>query len=367
MTEDRVYEFTAEKLDVGYDEKPIIRDITFRLRRGEILTLIGPNGAGKSTILKSITRQLRLLGGTATIGGKQLHTMSGKELARRQAVVLTERIRPEMMTCREIVSTGRYPYTGTLGLLSDEDRKKVTDALIKVQALDLADRDFNEVSDGQRQRILLGRAICQEPELIILDEPTSFLDVRHKLEFLTILRSMAKQQGMSVIMSLHELDLAQKISDRVLCVNGPVIDRYGTPEEVFTSDYIRTLFGIESGSYNALSGSMELPPPAGTPEIFVIAGGGSGIPEYRRLQRAGIPFATGILPENDIDYAAAVHMATRVIAAPAYRDIPKKTFEEAARCLLVCRRVLCPLKQFGPHNRENERLRALALDKGLII
>ena len=363
---DRIYEFTAEKMDVGYDGKPLIREITFHLKKGEILTLIGPNGAGKSTILKSITRQLKLLGGVVTIDGKQMNALSGNELARKQAVVLTERIRPEMMTCREVVSTGRYPYTGTLGLLGEEDKKKVTQALQKVHALELEEKDFNAISDGQKQRVLLARAICQEPELIILDEPTSFLDIRHKLEFLSILRRMVQEQGVSVIMSLHELDLAQKISDRILCVNGPLIDRCGTPEEIFTADYIQNLYSIPSGSYNALFGSMELPPPEGAPQIFVICGGGSGIPIFRRLQRAGIPFAAGILQENDTDYTAARHLATRVISTAPYQDISQETYQEAAQCLQSCRQVLCPLTTFGPHNQMNKDLKDLAIQKKLL-
>ena len=120
-----------------------------------------------------------------------------------------------------------------------------------VHAWDLKDRDFTAISDGQRQRILLARAICQEPEIIILDEPTSFLDIRHKLELLAILKKMVLEKQMTVIMSLHELDLAQKISDQVICVHGDHIEKYGAPEEIFTSDYIRKLYGITRGSYNA--------------------------------------------------------------------------------------------------------------------
>ncbi len=348
--------FYTEEMTVGYDGKPLIRDIRIELDRGEILTLIGPNGAGKSTILKSITRQLKLLGGCVWLDGQQMRQMAGKEIARRQAVVLTERIRPELMSCEDVVATGRYPYTGNLGILSAADHAKVRAAMETVHAADLAKRDFNAVSDGQRQRILLARAICQEPELIVLDEPTSFLDVKHKLEFLEILKQMVRERNVAVIMSLHELDLAQKISDQLLCVKGEHIERHGTPEEIFTSDYICDLYDISAGSYNAAFGCVELPPAQGKPEVFVIAGGGSGIPVYRRLQREGIPFITGVLQENDIDYPVACDLAAEVVKERAFEPIGKEAYALALVKMRQCREVLCPLQTFGAMNRRNEEL-----------
>ena len=229
---------------MGYDGKPLIREINIQLKKGEILTLIGPNGAGKSTILKSITRQLATISGTVYLDKEKMAKMTNKEVSQKLAVVLTERMRPELMTCEDIVATGRYPYTGTLGILSAEDKTKVKKSMETVHAWDLKDRDFTAISDGQRQRILLARAICQEPEIIVLDEPTSFLDIRHKLELLTILKQMVLDHQLTVIMSLHELDLAQKISDKVICVHGEYIEKYGAPEEIFTSEYIRKLYGI---------------------------------------------------------------------------------------------------------------------------
>ena len=199
------YFIQTEQLTVGYDGKPLIKDIEIRLKKGEILTLIGPNGAGKSTILKSMTRKLKLVGGAVYLDGEMMSRMSGKDVAKRLAVVMTERIRPELMTCEDIVATGRYPYTGTLGILGEEDWEKVHEAMELVHALDFKDRDFTAVSDGQRQRILLARAICQEPEVIVLDEPTSFLDIRHKLELLAILKDMVVRKKTAVLMSLHEL------------------------------------------------------------------------------------------------------------------------------------------------------------------
>ena len=145
------YFIQTEQLTVGYDGKPLIKDIEIRLKKGEILTLIGPNGAGKSTILKSMTRQLKLVGGAVYLDGEMMSRMSGKDVAKRLAVVMTERIRPELMTCEDIVATGRYPYTGTLGILGEEDWEKVHEAMELVHALDFKDRDFTAVSDGQTE------------------------------------------------------------------------------------------------------------------------------------------------------------------------------------------------------------------------
>lgn len=257
------YYFHLDGLTVGYNGKPLISDIEIGIHKGEIVTLIGPNGAGKSTILKSISRQLEIVGGKVAFDGKEIREYSYKDLSCKMAVVLTERMKPELMTCHDIVATGRYPYTGRLGVLTPEDEQKVEDAMKAVHAADLGFRDFNAISDGQRQRVLLARAICQEPDIILLDEPTSFLDIRHKLELLSILRNMAKAQNITVIMSLHEIDLAMKISDRILCIKGDHIFKEGTPEEVFEEELIRELYSIDNGFFDPLFGSIELPAPTG--------------------------------------------------------------------------------------------------------
>ena len=140
---------------------------------------------------------------------------------------------------------------------------------------------------------------------MILDEPTSYLDVKYKLEFLSILQEMKHQKKLTVIMSLHELDLAERISDKILCVNGITPERFGTPQEIFTKGYISKLFGISSGSFDEKTMNAELPKPCGKPSVFVIAGDGTGRNIYRKLQRKNIPFATGILFENDLDYPVA--------------------------------------------------------------
>lgn len=250
----------TEKLSVGYDGKPLIRDVCLQVQRGKIVTLIGPNGSGKSTILKTIVGQLSKVSGTVLLEGAPMERCGQKEIAKRMAILMTERIHPELMTCYDVVSTGRYPYTGALGLLGKEDKRIVEESLELVHGRDMADRPFDAISDGQRQRILLARALCQTPEIIVLDEPTSYLDIRYKLELLTILKTMVREKNLAVLMSLHELDLAQRVSDTVVCVSGDRIDRMGSPEEIFSNDYISRLYHMEPGKYDPCFDTLEYVP-----------------------------------------------------------------------------------------------------------
>lgn len=250
----------TEKLSVGYDGKPLIWDVCLQVQRGKIVTLIGPNGSGKSTILKTIVGQLSKVSGTVLLEGAPMERCGQKEIAKRMAILMTERIHPELMTCYDVVSTGRYPYTGALGLLGKEDKRIVEESLELVHGRDMADRPFDAISDGQRQRILLARALCQTPEIIVLDEPTSYLDIRYKLELLTILKTMVREKNLAVLMSLHELDLAQRVSDTVVCVSGDRIDRMGPPEEIFSNDYIARLYHMEPGKYDPCFDTLEYVP-----------------------------------------------------------------------------------------------------------
>lgn len=354
----------SDNMAVGYGGKPLIENINLHIRRGEILTLIGPNGSGKSTILKSIIQQLKLIGGAVYLDGRDMRGMTETDVARRMSVLMTERIHPELMTCEDVVSTGRYPYTGRLGILTRQDREKVWEALELVHATELAKCDFSQISDGQRQRILLARALCQEPEVIVLDEPTSFLDIRHKLELLAILKDMVHKRQLAVVMSLHELDLAQKVSDYVVCVHNNSVERYGTPEEIFTSEYITQLYGATRGSFNADFGSLEMERILGKPEVFVIGGGGSGIPVYRRLQRQGIPFAAGVLHENDLDYPVAAALAVEVITEQSFEPIGEPAFSRAAALMETCSRVICCPVSFGTMNAKNRCLAEYAQKQG---
>ncbi len=236
-----------DALTVGYSSS-VIESVTLQVEPGEIVALIGPNGAGKSTVLKTITRQLKKLNGKIYISGEDEENFSEAKIAEKISMVMTERIHPDLMTCFDVVATGRYPYTGRLGILSDVDIEKTKEAIKMVGAEDVAAKDFMKISDGQRQRVLLARAICQEPDIMILDEPTSFLDIQYKIDILSVIKKLAKDKNIAVLMSIHELEFVPAIADKVLAVAGNKVVACGSPEEIFTGSNIEKIYGMTSGS-----------------------------------------------------------------------------------------------------------------------
>lgn len=359
-------QLTMRDLTVGYDRIPLIKNINLGVRPGEILTLIGPNGSGKSTILKTITKQLKTIGGSVFLGKESMRELTDSEISRHLSMVMTERIHTELLSGRDVVATGRYPYTGRLGILSQQDWKKVDEAIALVHAGEVQQQDFRRISDGQRQRLMLARAICQDTQVLILDEPTSYLDMGFKLDILTTIRMLARKKNLAVIMSLHELDLAQKISDTIACVKGNRIDRVGTPEEIFSGDYVQQLYGVKSRQFDPQTGQAFLERPEGAPELFVIGGGGTGLAVYNRLQRQNIPFAAGILQENDVEYAAASALAACVFSEKAFFPVSEETFLRAKQMLDDCDACICALTEFGPYNEKNRQLYEYAKKLGKV-
>ena len=357
----------TDALSVGYNGKTLISKVALSVQRGRIVTLIGPNGSGKSTILKTIIGQLPSISGSVFLDGADMRSRSRGDVARRMAILMTARMDPELMTCRDVVESGRYPYTGRLGILSEADREAVDEAMALTSTTELSGVDFAQISDGQRQRVMLARAMSQQPELLILDEPTSYLDIRHKLELLNTLKKLVREKNTAVLMSLHELDLALRVSDKIVCIDGGKVGRVGTPEEIFSGGYISALYGISEVCFCESSGCAELEKPAGAPEVFVISGGGNSGGVFRRLQRAGTPFAAGIIPANDIDLPAARALAAEVISRPAFSEASQEAVQRGLRLVGECGGVICCPGSCGALNPENSELLSCARRLGKLI
>ena len=313
----------TQELAIGYGKTPLASGIALGAKPGQILVLVGPNGAGKSTLLKTLAGQLAPLGGTVLLDGQDLTAYTGTARAQKLALMLPHTRRTELTTCFEFAAAGRIPYTGRLGILSDADRQAVQDALEIAGAAHLADRDFNCISDGQRQRVLLARAICQQPKVLLLDEPTSFLDIKGKIELLTILQKLAHEQGLAVIVSLHELDMAQKIADAVVCVFPDHVSSVLTPDDAFAPDNIRALYALSKEQYTALFGQAK--PQKPTFEHYVRSG--------QKLLRCG--YTTGTCAALGAAGAARLLLTGHAPETVALRT-PKGIVVEVAP--LFCRR-----------------------------
>ncbi len=247
-----------EKLDVGYDNKTVIKDICLKVNAGEIVALIGPNGVGKSTVLKTVSGMLAPKAGKVYLAAQDIGELNNTEIAKSMAVMLTNRVNTEYITSFDVVGVGRYQYTGIMGKLSDDDVKKIDEALHSVGAWNFRNKDFTKLSDGQKQRVLLARALVQEPKIMILDEPTSFLDIGYKLEFVENLRRLAKEKNIGVLLSMHELEMAYKLADTVVCLSDEgIVEKIGTPSEVFEKTYIEKLFHIPAGKIGNLYGFLK--------------------------------------------------------------------------------------------------------------
>ncbi|MCR5108018.1 MAG: ABC transporter ATP-binding protein [Lachnospiraceae bacterium] len=241
---------SVRNLDTGYmkrkDRICIVRDINMSSQKGEITSILGPNGSGKTTFIYTVAGLLKRLGGSIELNGKDTDSLTGNEIARNMAVLLTKRPDTEWMTVRDMVEAGRYPYTGRLGILKGEDEEIVDGILDEFELTGMEDKYFYKLSDGQKQRVMIARALCQQPKLLILDEPTGFLDIRYKYDISELIIKLAAEKNIAVILSVHELDIAKRISDKVLCFKNGVVEYYGEADMAFEKEHIRELFDLSS-------------------------------------------------------------------------------------------------------------------------
>lgn len=353
----------TESLKVGYGKKVVVDSVDISGFRGQVLCLLGPNGAGKSTILRTLSGLLTPLDGVVYVNQEKLPDKKKKDLAKELSVVLTTKFSTGMMKVYDVVSMGRYPYTSRLGKLTGHDHQLIQEALITVNADYLATRNFEELSDGERQKVMVARALVQEPEVMILDEPTSHLDIRHQLELVDILKNLSKEKNITIILSLHEIDLALKSCETVLLVRDNHIVSYGAPEDMVSEETISQLYGIKNAGYNNLLGSIEIAN-SGEPSVFVVAGNGTGIPIYRLLSKHNIGAMTGIVHENDVDYEVARTMGLTIKSAFAFEEIDDVTYLGAKKMINRISTVIDSGFPVRKMNQKNLELIRYAISKG---
>ncbi|MFC7305387.1 ABC transporter ATP-binding protein [Streptomyces monticola] len=240
-------EISASGLTLGHGGAPVAEDIDLALTPGEVTALVGPNGSGKSTLLRALARLHTPQAGAIVLDGRALETYRPRELARKLSFLTQSPLIPAGVTVQELVAYGRHPHQGVLARsTSDEDREAISWALDATTLHALADRPLDQLSGGERQRAWIAMALAQRTGLLLLDEPTTFLDIRYQIEVLRLVRRLADEHGITVAVVLHELNQAAAFSDAMAVLAGGRIVATGTPAEVMTEDTLRTAFGIET-------------------------------------------------------------------------------------------------------------------------
>ncbi|RZK30640.1 MAG: ABC transporter ATP-binding protein [Hymenobacter sp.] len=282
---------SAEALTIGYTVRKgaprvVAGPLQLTLRPGELVCLLGPNGAGKSTLLRTLAGVQAPLGGQLTVGGVPLASLTPEARARQLSIVLTERLDAGPLTVQELVNLGRHPHTGWLGGLSAHDHAQVRAALLATDTAQFAHRLVSELSDGERQKVMLARALAQDTPLILLDEPTAHLDLPNRVVLLRLLHQLARKTGKAILLSTHELDLALQAADQIwlLPANGELLA--APPEDLVLSGDFAAAFQREGLAFDPATGTFELHTPTG-PLVQLLGNSSTAFWTRRALLRAG--------------------------------------------------------------------------------
>lgn len=236
----------TQSLDISYDDSLIVEDLDLRIPAGKITSIIGPNGCGKSTILKAIGRILKHKAGVVCLDGQDISQLSTREVAKKMAILPQTPTAPNGLTVGELIAYGRFPHQKGFGKLTEEDKKIVNWALAVTKLSEFEHREVDNLSGGQRQRVWIAMALAQQTELILLDEPTTYLDLAHQLEILELLQELNQTQGCTIAMVLHDLNLAARFSDYMVAISQGKIICHGSPTEVMVPAVLKNAFHIQA-------------------------------------------------------------------------------------------------------------------------
>jgi len=243
----------TEGLYLNYGKKQVVKNANIEIDNGEIVTLIGPNGSGKSTILKAISRYIKPSKGRILLDNIDIHKIDTKKVAKKIAVLPQIRNVPGDFTVEALVSYGRYPHLKFGNRLKQEDHKIIDWAISKTKIVDLKHRTVNTLSGGERQRAWIAMALAQKPEILVLDEPTTFLDISYQLETLELIKELNSTLGITIIMVLHDLNQAIRYSHKIYTIKDGEIYKYGSSKSVITKDLLNNVFGIDADIYEDLT------------------------------------------------------------------------------------------------------------------
>ncbi|MFB6081317.1 MAG: heme ABC transporter ATP-binding protein [Halanaeroarchaeum sp.] len=301
----------VDGVSVDLGSVPVLEDVSMTVGEGEFVGLIGPNGAGKTTLLRTISAVLRPTSGRVLVDGVDVQRISSRAVSRRVAVVPQDTHLAFDFSVRDVVAMGRTPYRSRVSFGERPDRSVVEDAMARATVADLADRSIDEVSGGERQRVLLARALAQETPVLLLDEPTANLDIHHQIRTLEIVRSLV-DEGRTVVSAIHDLNLAAHYCDELVLLGDGRILAQGSPADVLTEEHLETAFGTQAVvTSHPVTGSVYVMAlPAGATEatrerVHVVGGGGTSARLLYLLAAAGFDVSVGALHEGDSDLETA--------------------------------------------------------------
>ncbi len=240
------HRLAAEGLSLAYGDRTVVSDLDLQIRTGAITTIVGANGCGKSTLLRAFARLLPPQAGRVVLDGREIHRTPTKQIAREIGLLPQNPIAPEGIAVADLVGRGRHPHQRMLARWSAKDYQVVAESLEATDIADLADRSVDELSGGQRQRVWIAMALAQETGILLLDEPTTFLDVAHQIEVLDLLTDLNRSRGTTIVMVLHDLNLAARYADELVAMKDGQIHACGAPDAVVTEDLVRDVFGMDS-------------------------------------------------------------------------------------------------------------------------
>jgi iron complex transport system ATP-binding protein len=345
-----------------YADTQVLKSVFFNADKGSFVGIIGPNGSGKTTLLKTLDRILTPEAGTVTIDERDLASFSDIEKAREIGVVPQETAINFDFTVSEVVLMGRHPYIGRFSSETTRDFEIARTAMELTGILHLADRPVTAISGGERQRVVIARAIAQQPRFLLLDEPTSHLDIGHQLEILSIIRQLGEE--VTTIAVFHDINLAASFCDQLILMKEGEIQAIGSPAEVVTTTYIRQVFGIEAEiRVNQLTGRPSLVPVIAYPHaessglrIHVVCGGGAGSALLVDLVRRGYTVTTGVLCVNDSDYETAQRLGIETISELPFHAVQDSSIASLQTMLEAADLVVVTAMPVGPGNIANLRV-----------
>ena len=329
---------SVDNLYAGYNGSAILQGVSFELEESDFVGIIGPNGSGKTTLLRAMSRALSPQSGSVQIDSRNVYSVPSREFARNVAVVPQDTLVAFDFTVLEIVLMGRSPRLGRFGVEGSKDVAIAMDALARTGTQHLKDRTINALSGGERQRVLVARALAQEPEVILLDEPTSHLDISFQFEIMDLVKSLNAERGLTVLAVLHDLNLASQYCNRLIMFGQGRVQAMGSPEEVITSDNIRRVYGAEvwvrkhptTHRPYVIAGVKRNTDVCykDSPQIHVIGGGGTAAPILARLARLGYQITCGVLNVGDADKEVAEALDIPHISQPLFAQILPDSHEK---------------------------------------